>query len=244
MYSIRFPRAINYHMPMVLMLAPRCNRMGYCGLSFPFVVMLGGIWMYVDTRHHRMSRARDIHHHTRTLTHDTAVRQLLLDESPSWLRFADTERAEWLNQSIAKIWPYYTRSLDRRLRESLNPLLKNIRPSALNRLEFTKIDLGEVPPVITGIKCYNTNEPEIIWDIDIRMAGESDVQLSVGIGPVHLLVRLQNLTLFGTFRQMFSPLVDTLPCFAAMPMVRHYDINIPSDISPSCPIGVCSKAQD
>jgi hypothetical protein len=46
-------------------------------------------------------------------------------------------------------------------------------------------------------------DPEVILDIDLRMAGESDVQLAVGIGPVHLTVKYALLLLLSSSSQTF-----------------------------------------
>ena len=45
-----------------------------------------------------------------------------IDDLPSWVYFPDKERAEWANQIIKKIWPYFGSYMKTVFKESIEPI--------------------------------------------------------------------------------------------------------------------------
>ena len=65
--------------------------------------------------------------------------------TPQWIRFQDQELVHWLNQFLARTWPFYNTALCRTIRGVVEPLLEEQRPSVLSKLYFDSLDLGPVP---------------------------------------------------------------------------------------------------
>ena len=70
---------------------------------------------------------------------------------------------------LKQLWPYigvYAKGL---LKNSVEPSVNNSLPNALKPFKFEKIDLGNIPPRIGGIKVYtqHVRRDEIIMDMEI-----------------------------------------------------------------------------
>nr|CAI5836272.1 unnamed protein product [Callosobruchus analis] len=70
----------------------------------------------------------------------------LVPELPSWVLFPDRERAEWLNEIIAQLWPSISSHLVKRFR---GPLQTNVR-KRFDSFRFESVDFG--PTVIDVTK--------------------------------------------------------------------------------------------
>lgn len=123
--------------------------------------------------------------------------------------FPDVERAEWLNKMLVQLWPYINDMVIKILKEQVEPEIQKNVPGFLSSIHFKEISLGEVPPRIGGIKTYthNVDRDEIIMDIDLIYAGDSDFELSVkGIS-----VGIEDLQLRGSLRVILRPLIPAAP---------------------------------
>lgn len=123
--------------------------------------------------------------------------------------FPDVERAEWLNKMLVQLWPYINDMVIKILKEQVEPEIQKNVPGFLSSIHFKEISLGEVPPRIGGIKTYthNVDRNEIIMDIDLIYAGDSDFELSVkGIS-----VGIEDLQLRGSLRVILRPLIPAAP---------------------------------
>ena len=90
-------------------------------------------------------------------THDDAgVKEMsaVLEALPSWVRFPDTDRAEFLNNILELLWPSVSTAIGPLAKASLNPTLEYYKPGILSKLVLTKFDLGTVAPMIKGIRSY------------------------------------------------------------------------------------------
>jgi Ca2+-dependent lipid-binding protein len=105
-----------------------------------------------------------------TLYHLTGsqVRKYIESELPIWIRHSDSDRAQWLNDFLAKLWPFISNSTESILRGiPLEPYC----PS----LKFTDVTLGTVPPSIVAVKYCQTEENCARLDLDIKWAGNPKV---------------------------------------------------------------------
>ena len=90
------------------------------------------------------------------------------------------------------------------------------------------VSLGEVPPRITGIKVYDTNvnRKEIIMDVEIVYAGDSEIVFNVKGIPA----KVSDLGLRGMVRIVLKPLTSELPLFGSVqlyclrPPEIHYSL--------------------
>jgi hypothetical protein len=148
-----------------------------------------------------------------------AMTQEMIDMLPAWVTFPDTERCDWLNTWLHKYWPFLDVATGDRMKAKLNPIFASlVKGTPLRRLLFTKFSLGGTPLTVTGVRCHNRGtKAEIILDLDVRLAGQPDVQLEVGVSNyAKVPVTLSELQLVGTLRLVFSPLCTQFPCFAGM----------------------------
>ncbi|KAJ1631344.1 hypothetical protein T492DRAFT_839263 [Pavlovales sp. CCMP2436] len=143
----------------------------------------------------------------------------LINSLPSWVTFPDTERADWLNTWIHKLWPYLNVATEDTMKACLNPILERIvKGTPIRRMLFTKFSLGGTPLNVTGVRCHHRgSHAEIVLDMDVSLAGQPDVQLEVGVSSYACVpVVLSQLQLIGTLRVIFSPLCTDWPCFACI----------------------------
>lgn len=93
----------------------------------------------------------------------------LIRHLPSWVHYPDTQRAEWLNQSLFRLWPFLHNSIERWMRTKLQPNIDEALPILLRGFRFTSIHFGTVSPRIGSVKCYtsNTSKDEIIFDVEV-----------------------------------------------------------------------------
>lgn len=148
-----------------------------------------------------------------------AMTREMLEMLPSWVTFPDTERADWLNTFVHKLWPFLSAATEDTMKGLLNPKLASlVKGTPIRRLFFTKFSLGDTPLNIAGVRCHSRgSHSEIVLDLDVRLAGQPDVQLEAGVSSFACVpVMLAELQLVGTLRLVFTPLCTDWPCFAGM----------------------------
>ena len=142
-------------------------------------------------------------------------RSLTEDDPTSSISFPDWERAEFINKIVKQLWP------------SLNQFVRKTILSKA-KLGVDGVSLGEVPPRITGIKVYDTNvnRKEIIMDVEIVYAGDSEIVFNVKGVPA----KVSELGLRGMVRVVLKPLTSELPLFGSVqlcclrPPEIHYSL--------------------
>ena len=81
----------------------------------------------------------------------------------------------------------------------------------LNDFKFKHVWLGNIPPRIGGIKCYEKNTSmarnEIIMDLELTWAGDCDIQVSIKGMKASIL----DLYIHGHLRVVLKPLIHNLP---------------------------------
>ncbi|XP_064595420.1 extended synaptotagmin-2-like isoform X2 [Liolophura sinensis] len=132
-----------------------------------------------------------------------------MDDLPSWVIFPDVERAEWMNKIIDQMWPYVGDYVVDYIKTSLEPSIKKSLPGSLQSFKFVKMDLGDIPPRIGGVKVYtgNVRRDEIVMDLEIVYSSDADFSVNVkGISA-----GLKDLSLRGTMRVVMKPLIGVMP---------------------------------
>ncbi|KAH7574106.1 hypothetical protein JRO89_XS03G0252700 [Xanthoceras sorbifolium] len=105
------------------------------------------------------------------------------------------------------------------LRNNLESILEQYKPSILQSLKFSKLTLGTVAPQFTGVYIVEsesgaggtTLELEMQWDGNPNIV--LDIRTKLGVG---LPVQVKDIGFTGVFRLIFKPLVDQFPCFGAV----------------------------
>ncbi|CAF3589922.1 unnamed protein product [Rotaria sp. Silwood1] len=145
-----------------------------------------------------------------------------LDELPSWVFFPDVERAEWINRIIKQVWPYAHQYIDQAVfHDILVPLIRGTS-SALADFSFQKLDFGEIPPRIGGIKVYTDNlHDQIMMDIEVFYAGDAIIKTKLkGIA-----CGIKDIQFVGDIRIILSPLINTIPLVGS---VTYFFLRKPS----------------
>ena len=113
------------------------------------------------------------------------------------------------------------------LKKTINDSLESVRPAALSRLEVSKFSLGKFAPAVLGVTYHCPREDSFWLDLDLRVGGDVDVQLDVGVGGVTASVMLDDLVITGTLRLQFEPMVAVTPWFKNLRLsfVRPPDVD-------------------
>ena len=134
------------------------------------------------------------------------------------------ERAEWINSIIQQLWPnigHFTRKIiNEKVESKIRVQFEN---KGLNRFKFEKIDLGSIPPRITGIKVYdkNVSRSEIIIDLDLVFASDCDISFSLKNLKI---LQITNFSLRGVLRLIFTPLLRDKPLIGG---IQYYFLTTP-----------------
>ncbi|KAM6039082.1 LOW QUALITY PROTEIN: extended synaptotagmin-1 [Chlamydotis macqueenii] len=137
-------------------------------------------------------------------------------ELPAWVSFPDVERAEWLNKVLAQAWPFFGRYLEKLLVESVAPSIRASN-SHLQTFAFTKVDLGEKPLRILGVRAHpGAHEKQILLDLNISYVG--DVQIDVEVKKFFCKAGVKGMQLHGMLRIILEPLLGDVPIVGALTM--------------------------
>uniref|UniRef100_A0AC34F5D6 Extended synaptotagmin-2 n=1 Tax=Panagrolaimus sp. ES5 TaxID=591445 RepID=A0AC34F5D6_9BILA len=98
------------------------------------------------------------------------------EDLPAWVQFPDTERIEWVNKVIHQLWPYIGEYAKKFMVEFIEPQVRAQMPSPFKSFKFTKIDMGDLPTRVGGLKVYtkNVGRDRILVDMDVVYAGDAE----------------------------------------------------------------------
>lgn len=151
------------------------------------------------------------------LDHQESVTQRNADTSqlPPWVHYPDVERVEWLNKTVKQMWPFICQFVDKLFRESIEPSVKNANPY-LSSFCFTKIDLGDKPLRVNGVKVYteNVDKRQVIMDLEISFVGNTEI--GVEIKKYYCRAGIKNIQLHGVLRVVMEPLLGDMPLIGAL----------------------------
>ena len=106
----------------------------------------------------------------------------------------------------------------------MEPRLRaNFESKGFTSFKFEKVDLGNIPPRVTGIKVYekNVSRSEIILDVDLVFA--SDCNISFSLKSVSIL-QIADFSLRGLLRVVLKPLIADKPLIGG---VQFYFLTTP-----------------
>ncbi|KAL6586454.1 hypothetical protein OROMI_001442 [Orobanche minor] len=146
---------------------------------------------------------------------DTIALEDLMPEIPLWVKSPDHDRVDWLNKFISDMWPFLDKAICSIIRSTAEPILAAyIGKFKIESIEFKKLNLGNLPPTIHGLKVCETNEKELVIEPSIRWAGNPNIIVAVTISSIQLTIQLVDFQVFAAPRLTLKPLVPTIPCFA------------------------------
>ncbi|MFH4975035.1 hypothetical protein AB6A40_001744 [Gnathostoma spinigerum] len=190
-----------------LVLMGSCYYLGRNEYSFFWILLLVFFnilksWMW-KKRERRLLALRE------TATREREVIMTQLQDLPAWVRFPDTERVEWINKVVHQLWPYIGEFASRFTREYVEPQMRTQLPAIFKSFKFEKIDIGDIPCRVGGVKVYthNVGRDRIIVDMDVAYAGDSNFTVSVA----GFRGGMNQLQFSGKMRVVLKPLLPYPP---------------------------------
>uniref|UniRef100_A0A8C1F4K3 Extended synaptotagmin 2 n=1 Tax=Cyprinus carpio carpio TaxID=630221 RepID=A0A8C1F4K3_CYPCA len=146
---------------------------------------------------------------------DTVKHELEATELPSWVHYPDVERVEWLNKTVKQMWPYVCQFVEKLFKETIEPAIKEAN-AHLSTFSFTKIDLGDKPLRINGVKVYseNVDKRQIIMDLQISYVGNTEID--VDVKRYYCRAGIKSIQLHGVLRVILEPLLGNMPLVGAL----------------------------
>uniref|UniRef100_A0A672JC86 C2 domain-containing protein n=1 Tax=Salarias fasciatus TaxID=181472 RepID=A0A672JC86_SALFA len=141
--------------------------LGYfeCSFSWLLIGLVIFFWWRRNTvgKHSRLSRALAFFEDEEERS---AALGLTTSDLPPWVHFPDVERVEWLNKTVKQMWPYICKFVEKLFHEIIEPAVKESN-AHLSTFCFSKIDMGDKPLRINGVKVYteNVDKRQIIMDL-------------------------------------------------------------------------------
>ncbi|MCI4378069.1 hypothetical protein PGIGA_G00211620 [Pangasianodon gigas] len=136
--------------------------------------------------------------------------------SPTWIQFNEVEKAAWINKILHQAWPFFGIFMDKLLKESIQPLIRQSSPP-LKTFTFTKVHFGQRAPTITGVRAYTQEADmrEVILDFNIVYVG--DIDIDADIKP-RISAGVKELQLQGMLRVILNPLIGQSPLVGGVTM--------------------------
>ncbi|XP_024120833.1 extended synaptotagmin-2 isoform X3 [Oryzias melastigma] len=189
--------------------------LGYFEFSFSWVLI--GLAMFFYWRKHYGKRDYRINRALAYLEHEDKVvkRSFPTTEMPPWVHYPDVERVEWLNKTVKQMWPFICQFVDKLFRETIEPAVKGANPH-LSSFCFTKIDMGDKPLRVNGVKVYteNVDKRQVIMDLQISFVGNTEID--VDIKKYYCRAGIKSIQLYGTLRVVMEPLLGDMPLIGAL----------------------------
>ncbi|GLJ46823.1 hypothetical protein SUGI_0987750 [Cryptomeria japonica] len=136
---------------------------------------------------------------------------------PPWVVFSNRQKLSWLNFKLKKVWPFINEAASELIKEIIEPILEQYKPSILASLTFSTFTLGTVAPQFTGVKLVETTNSGAIMELEVQWDGDQNIVLDIRtLLGVTLPVQVKNIGFTGVFQLILQPLVNQLPCFGAL----------------------------
>ncbi|CEG00342.1 C2 calcium-dependent membrane targeting [Ostreococcus tauri] len=193
---------------------------------FSFLIAFGVGWFIVwrqDQRHEKQQRIRTVMGAFLALEKDAKhMAQLMgspvvrtndiqyMNAAPVWARYRPDELVPWLNNFLTQVWPFYNKAASELVREIVEPLMEQSRPSMLKRLTFKQLDFGENPFMVRSVSYVGKKAEDkgMSLDIDFAWAGRSNIVLAAKthIGA-DINIAVKDLEIYTKLRVTLNPLV-------------------------------------
>uniref|UniRef100_A0A8C4F2S6 Extended synaptotagmin-like protein 2b n=1 Tax=Dicentrarchus labrax TaxID=13489 RepID=A0A8C4F2S6_DICLA len=189
--------------------------LGYFEFSFSWLLigLVIVFWWRRNTggKHSRLNRALAFFEQE-----ERSVKQsLTTSDLPPWVHFPDVERVEWLNKTVKQMWPYICQFVDKLFHETIEPAVKESN-SHLSTFCFSKIDIGDKPLRVNGVKVYteNVDKRQIIMDLQISFVGNTEID--VDIKRYYCKAGIKSIQIHGVLRVVMEPLLGDMPLVGAL----------------------------
>uniref|UniRef100_A0ACD5TWS0 Uncharacterized protein n=1 Tax=Avena sativa TaxID=4498 RepID=A0ACD5TWS0_AVESA len=143
------------------------------------------------------------------------IKKICGENLPEWISFPEYDQVKWLNRQLSKLWPFVEEAATMVIRDSVEPILDDYRPTGISSLKFSRLSLGTVPPKIEGIRVQSFNKGQITMDVDFKWGGDPNIILAVETLVASLPIQFKNLQVFTIIRVVFQ-LSNEIPCISAV----------------------------
>uniref|UniRef100_A0AAR2IN79 Extended synaptotagmin-like protein 2b n=1 Tax=Pygocentrus nattereri TaxID=42514 RepID=A0AAR2IN79_PYGNA len=143
------------------------------------------------------------------------VLSLVLNVETSRMKLKPTGFRVFLRvQTVKQMWPYVCQFVEKLFRETIEPAVKGAN-SHLSTFTFTKIDLGDKPLRVNGVKVYteNVDKRQIIMDLQISFVANTEID--VDIKRYYCKAGIKSIQLHGVLRVVLEPLLAEMPLVGA-----------------------------
>uniref|UniRef100_A0A7N6ATD9 Extended synaptotagmin-like protein 2a n=1 Tax=Anabas testudineus TaxID=64144 RepID=A0A7N6ATD9_ANATE len=179
--------------------------LGYLEFSFSWVLI--GLAVLFYWRKNHINKDYRVNRMLAFLEHEEkAVKQSV---SP-------TELPPWVGPpTVKQMWPFICQFLDKLFRETIEPAVKGANPH-LSTFCFTKIDMGDKPLRVNGVKVYteNVDKRQVIMDLQISFIGATEID--VDIKKYYCRAGIKSIQLDGVMRVVMDPLLGDMPLVGAL----------------------------
>ncbi|XP_061877611.1 extended synaptotagmin-2 isoform X1 [Entelurus aequoreus] len=140
---------------------------------------------------------------------------LTISDLPPWVHFPDVERVEWLNKTLKQMWPYISKYVEKLFRETVEPAVRKSNVH-LSTFHFSKMDFGDKPVRINGVKVYseNVDRRQIVMDLQISFVGNTEVE--VDVKRYYCKAGIRSIQIHGVLRVLMEPLLGDAPLVGAL----------------------------
>ncbi|XP_052595142.1 extended synaptotagmin-2 isoform X1 [Peromyscus californicus insignis] len=189
--------------------------LGYLGMSFSWVLL--ALVFLACCRQSRVLKASRLFRALALLEDEERAVRLGVHacDLPAWVHFPDTERAEWLNKTVKHMWPFICQFIEKLFRETIEPAVRGAN-AHLSTFSFTKVDVGQQPLRVNGVKVYteNVDKRQIILDLQISFVGNCEIDLE--IKRYFCRAGVKSIQIHGTMRVILEPLIGDMPLVGAL----------------------------
>ncbi|XP_046879882.1 extended synaptotagmin-2-A isoform X3 [Hypomesus transpacificus] len=189
--------------------------LGYLELSFSWL-LIGLVIFYwwrrnTGGKNNRLSRAYAFFEQEEK----TVKQSLTTSDLPSWVHYPDVERVEWLNKTVRQMWPYICQFVEKLFKDTIEPAVKEAN-GHLGSFCFSKIDMGNKPLRVNGVKVYteNVDKRQIIMDLQISFVGNTEIDVEVK--RYYCKAGIKSIQLHGVLRVVMEPLLSDMPLIGAL----------------------------
>ncbi|KAM8822502.1 extended synaptotagmin-2 isoform 4-T4 [Spinachia spinachia] len=189
--------------------------LGYFEFSFSWLLigLVVFFWWRRNTarKHGRLSRAfAFLEQEERSVKESLATSDL-----PPWVHFPDVERVEWLNKTVKQMWPYICQFAEKLFQDTIEPAVKQSN-AHLSTFRFSKIDMGDKPLRVNGVKVYteNVDKRQIIMDLQISFVGNTEIDID--IKRYYCRAGIKSIQIHGVLRVVMEPLLGDMPLIGAL----------------------------
>ncbi|XP_008572193.1 PREDICTED: extended synaptotagmin-2 [Galeopterus variegatus] len=113
------------------------------------------------------------------------------------------------------MWPFICQFIEKLFRETIEPAVRGAN-THLSTFRFTKVDMGQQPIRINGVKVYteNVDKRQIILDLQISFVGNCEIDLE--IKRYFCRAGVKSIQIHGTMRVILEPLIGDMPLVGAL----------------------------